>query len=391
MSKRDYYEVLGLDRSADDSAIKSAYRKWAMKFHPDRNPGDSSAEDKFKEATEAYEVLKDSHKRQMYDQYGHAGLGQGGGFGGGGFGGGFGGFDLGDALRAFMRDFGGGAGGGGSVFDDFFGMGGGRQRTNRGEDLRVRIQLTLEEIANGVEKTIKVNRQVTCKDCDGTGMAAGSSRKTCHQCRGAGQVRTVTRTFLGSVQQVTTCNVCGGSGEVISQPCRTCGGQGRHKGTSQVNVSVPPGVSSGNYMTLDGMGNAAPRGGVPGDLITVFEELRHDQFTRHGDDILYELPISFTTAALGGEVEVATLDKPERLKIPSGTQSGKVLKLRGKGLPRLHRNGRGDQLIQVTVWVPTRVSHEDKRTLEKLADSETFKPPKSDKTFFEKLRETLGG
>lgn len=391
MSKRDYYEVLGLDRGADADGIKSAYRKLAMKFHPDRNPGDSSAEESFKEATEAYEVLKDNQKRQMYDQYGHAGMGQGGGFGGGFSGGGFAGFDLSDALRSFMRDFGGaGGGGGGSVFDDLFGMGGGRRRTNRGEDLRVRIQLTLEEIAAGVEKTVKVNHQVGCKECDGTGMAAGSSRKTCHQCKGAGQVRTITRTFLGSVQQVATCNVCGGVGEVISQPCRTCDGEGRHQGSTKVNVSVPAGVASGNYMTIDGMGNAAPRGGESGDLMAVFEEKRHEQFTRHGDSVLYELPISFTMAALGGEVEVSTLNGSEKLKIPSGTQSGKVLKMRGKGLPRLHRHGRGDQLVQVTVWVPTRVSGEDKRTLEKLADSDTFKPPKTDKSFFEKLRDTLG-
>jgi len=386
MAKTDYYEVLGVDRGADTDAIKSAYRKLAMKYHPDRNPGDKSAEERFKEATEAYEVLRDSQRRRMYDQYGHAGLGQAAGGFGGGFSG-FGGFDLGDALRAFMRDF----GGGGSVFDDFFGMsGGGRQRVNRGEDLRVRIRVTLEEVATGVEKTIKVNRQVVCETCDGTGLAAGSSRQTCHQCQGAGQVRTITRTFLGSIQQVTTCNVCGGSGEIISQPCRTCGGQGRHKGMTRVNISIPAGVSSGNYMTLDRMGNAAPRGGEPGDLMVVFEEISHDQFTRHGDNILYELPISFITAALGGEVEVATLNGSERLKIPAGTQSGKVLKLRGRGIPYLHRNGRGDQLIQVMVWVPTRLGGEDRRTLEKLAGSETFRPPKADKSFFEKLRETLG-
>ena len=386
MAKTDYYEVLGVDRGADTDAIKSAYRKLAMKYHPDRNPGDSSAEDRFKEATEAYEILREPQKRQMYDQYGHAGLGQGAGGFGGGFSG-FGGFDLGDALRAFMRDF----GGGGSVFDDFFGMGGGgRRRVNRGEDLRVRIRVTLEEITTGLEKTIKVNRQVVCETCDGTGLAAGSSRQTCHQCQGAGQVRTITRTFLGSIQQVTTCNVCGGSGEIISQPCRTCGGQGRHKGSTKVNISIPAGVSSGNYMTLNRMGNAAPRGGEPGDLMAVFEEISHDQFTRHGDNILYELPISFTTAALGGEVEVATLNGSERLKIPAGTQSGKVLKLRGRGIPHLHRNRRGDQLIQVTVWVPTRLGGEDRRTLEKLAGSETFRPPKADKSFFEKLRETLG-
>ena len=387
MTKRDYYEVLGVDRSANADAVKSAYRKLAMKYHPDRNPGDKSAEEKFKEAAEAYEVLKDSQKRQIYDQYGHAGLGQGAGAYGGGFQG-FGGFDLGDALRAFMRDF----GGSGSIFDDFFGggPGTGRRRSNRGEDLRVRIALTLEEVASGVEKTIKVNRLVACQTCDGTGVAAGSSKQTCSQCKGAGQVRTVSRTFLGTIQQVSTCNVCRGTGEVISQPCKTCGGEGRHRGSSKVNINVPEGVSSGNYMTLDGMGNAGPHGGQPGDLIAVFEEIEHEYFTRHGDDILYELPISFTTAALGGDVEVRTINSSEWLKIPAGTQSGKLLRIRGKGIPHLHRNGRGDQLVQVTVWVPTRLGAEDKRVLENLAHSETFRPPEADKTFFQRLRETLG-
>lgn len=386
MAKRDYYDVLGVDRGADGDTVKSAYRKLAMKYHPDRNPGDKAAEEKFKEATEAYEVLKDQQKRQLYDQYGHAGVSQGAGGFGGGFQG-FGTFDLGDALRAFMRDF----GGSGSIFDDFFGMGGDpRRRTNRGEDLRVRIQLTLEEIAGGVDKTIKVNRMVVCQTCDGTGVAAGSSKQTCHQCKGAGQVRTVTRTFLGMVQQVSTCSVCRGTGEVIAQPCRTCGGEGRHKGSSKVNINVPPGVSSGNYMTLDRMGNAAPNGGQPGDLIAVFEEVEHSLFSRHGDDVLFELPISFTTAALGGEVEVKTLNGTEKLKIPAATQSGKILKLRGKGIPHLHRGGRGDQLVQIIVWVPTRLTPEDKRTLEQLHRSEAFRPPEGDRSFLDKLRETLG-
>jgi molecular chaperone DnaJ len=386
MAKRDYYEVLGIDRGADADTIKSAYRKLAMKYHPDRNPGDKASEENFKEAAEAYEVLKDQQKRQVYDQYGHAGLGQGGGFGGGGFQG-YGAFDLGDALRAFMRDFG-GAGGGGSIFDEFFG--GGRQRSNRGEDLRLRIQLTLEEIADGVEKTLKVNRMVACQTCDGTGVAAGSSKQTCHQCRGAGQVRTMTRTFLGTIQQVSTCNVCRGTGEVIAQPCKTCNGEGRHKGSSKVTINVPPGVSSGNYMTLDAMGNAATHGGQPGDLVAIFEEEEHSLFTRHGDDIILEVPISFTTAAMGGEVEVRTLKGSDRLKIPGGTQSGKVLRMRGLGIPHLHRNGKGDQLVQVMVWVPTKLSSEDKEILRKLERSETFTPPEADKSFFGKLRETLG-
>ena len=388
MTKRDYYEVLGLDRGADADTVKSAYRKKAMQFHPDRNPGNKEAEARFKEATEAYEVLKDPQKRQVYDQYGHAGLNQQAGFGGG-FGG-FEGFDLGDALRAFMRDFG---GGGGSIFDEFFGGamgGGGRRRSNRGEDLRVRIELSLEEIATGVERTLKVNRLVRCQTCDGSGVAAGSSRQTCHQCRGSGQVRTVTRTFLGTVQQVTTCNLCRGTGQIISDPCKTCNGEGRHKGSGKVTIKVPPGVSSGNYMTVEDMGNAAPHEGQPGDLIAVFQEKPHEYFTRHGDNVLYELPISFTTAALGGEVDVRVIGGTAKLKIPPGTQSGKVIKMRGKGIPHLHRGGRGDQLVQVTVWVPTKISAEDRKILEKLDRSKTFVPPTADKSFFEKLRETLG-
>jgi molecular chaperone DnaJ len=385
MAKRDYYEVLGVDRAAGEDQVKSAYRKLAMKYHPDRNPGSKDAEDRFKEATEAYEVLKDGEKRRMFDQYGHAGLGQGGGFGG--FGGAEG-YDIGDALRAFMRDFG---GGGGSIFDEFFGGGGGnRRRANRGEDLRVRIKLTLEEIAEGVEKTIKVNRLINCDTCDGSGLKAGSSRKTCPQCKGSGQVRRVSQTFLGTIQQVSTCNVCRGAGEMIADPCPTCRGEGRHEGSSKVNLKIPAGVSSGNYMTIASMGNAAPRHGEPGDLVAVFEEEDHPLFRRNGDSIILEVPIPFPLAAIGGEVIVPTLSGETSLKIPAGTQSGKVLKLRGKGIPHLHHQGKGDQLVVVTVWVPPRLSTEDRKTLERLAQSESFQPPKGDKSFFEKLRETLG-
>ena len=389
MSKRDYYEILGIDRSAGESEIKTAYRKLAMKYHPDRNPGDKAAEESFKEATEAYEILKEPQKRQAYDQFGHAGVGQGSGFGGG-FGGGFEGFDLGDALRAFMRDFGGG-GGGGSIFDDFFGGGmSGSTRRNRGEDLRVRIKLSLEEIATGVNKAIKVKRLTHCDSCSGSGVAAGSSRNTCHQCKGAGRVRTISRTFLGTVQQVQTCNVCRGSGEVISDPCKVCHGEGRVRGSSTVNVNIPAGVSSGNYMTVDDMGNVAPNRGESGDLVVIFEEEEHSQFTRHGDNVLCEIPISFITAALGGEVEVPTLNDSQVVKIPSGTQSGKIIKMRGKGIPHLNRSGRGDQLLQVVVWVPTKLGENEKKLLEKMRQSDSFDPPDGGKSFLEKLRETLG-
>ncbi len=383
MAKRDYYEVLGVDRGADVDTIKSAYRKLALKYHPDRNPGSKEAEERFKEATEAYEVLKDPQKRSAYDQFGHAGVGQGAGFGFGGFGG----FDLGDALRAFMRDF-----GGGSIFDDFFGMGMGspRRQRNRGEDLRIRIMLTLEEIASGVEKSVKVKRLVRCDTCGGTGVAAGSSRRTCPQCRGSGQVRTVTRTFLGTVQQVTTCNMCRGTGEVIADPCRVCGGEGRVRGSTTVQVKIPAGVSSGNYMTIENMGNVASHNGEPGDLIAVFDEADHEYFTRRGDHIVCELPISFTTAALGGTVSVPTLNGHETIRIPPATQPGKILKMRGKGIPHLHHTGRGDQLVGIVVWVPTKLSNEDKELLERLSRSGAFEPPAANKSFFRKLRETLG-
>lgn len=385
MPKRDYYEVLGVDKGAGEADIKSAYRKLAMKYHPDRNPGNKEAEDSFKEATEAYEILKDAQKRQAYDQFGHAGVGQGGGFGGG-FGG-FEGFDLGDALRAFMRDF----GGGGSIFDDFFGMGsGGGRRRNRGEDLRLRIKLSLEEIARGIEKTVKVKRMVGCDTCGGSGVAAGSSKKTCPQCKGAGQVRTLTRTFLGTVQQVSTCNMCRGTGEIIADACKTCRGEGRVRGESQVSIRIPAGVSSGNYMTIENMGNAAMSNGEPGDLIAVFEEEPHEVFTRHGDNVMCELPISFVTATLGGTVSVPTLNGSQEIKIPAGTQPGKVFNMRGKGIPHLHHHGLGDQLVRVIVWVPTKLSQQEKKALEKLEMSDAFRPPEANKSFFEKLRETLG-
>ncbi len=387
MSQRDYYEILGLDRGADESTIKSSYRKLAMKYHPDKNPGDKSAEDKFKEATEAYEVLRDAQKRQAYDQYGHAGLGQGSGFGGG-FGGA--GFDMGDALRAFMRDFGGG-GGGGSIFEDLFGGGGfGRRRENRGEDLRIRMKLTLEEISTGIEKSVKVKRIVKCDMCNGTGSSAASSKKTCYQCQGAGQVRTVNRTFLGTIQQVTTCNVCRGAGEIISDPCRKCHGEGRIRGSSTINIKVPAGVSTGNYMTVDSMGNAAPNNGQAGDLMVIFEEKEHDRFVRHGDHLICEIPISVTSAILGDTITVPTLDGVHELKIPGGTQPGKVLKIKGKGMPRLNHSSRGDILVNVHIWVPTKLKDNERAIMQGLSVSDSFKPPKASKSFFSKLRQSLG-
>lgn len=386
MDKRDYYEVLGVSRGASEGEIKSAYRKLALKYHPDRNPGDKSAEEKFKEATEAYGVLKDQSKRRTYDQYGHAGVSGAGAFGAGGFD--FGGFNLSDALRAFMRDFGGFDFG----FEDFFG--GGRrtrqERYNRGEDLKARVVLTLEEIATGVEKKLKVKRYEECSECGGSGLAPGTSRKSCPDCQGRGQIRSLSRTLFGTIQQVRTCPRCQGVGEVISDPCRACSGEGRVRATSTVKVKIPPGVSSGNYMTLENQGNAARNKGQPGNLIIVFDEAEHDVFTRQGDNIFCMIPISFTVAALGGEIDVPTLNGSQTLKIPSGTQSNKLFRLRGKGIPHLNSFGSGDELIQVAVWTPVKLSPEDKRLIKELDQSPSFKPPKSDKSFFEKLKQSLG-
>ncbi len=382
MSGRDYYEILGVGRSASEDEIKSAYRKLALKFHPDRNPGNKESEEKFKEATEAYEVLKDSQKRQNYDQFGHAGA-SGAGFGGFDFGG----FDLNEALRAFMRDFGGFGGGG---FEDLFGGRGRSERYNRGEDLRVRVSLTLEEISTGIEKTLKVKRYEQCEECSGTGLLPGSTRKTCPDCRGAGQIKTISRTFLGTIQQVRTCPTCRGEGSVIAEACRKCGGEGRIQATGTVKVKIPSGVSSGNYMTLENQGNAAPNRGQTGSLIVVFDEIEHDIFSRQGDNVICVIPVSFTLAALGGEIAVPTLNGSHNLKVPAGTQSGKLFRLKGKGVPHLNSRGVGDELVQVTVWIPTELSAEDKKLLEKLKQSPSFIPPRSDRSFLQKLKESLG-
>jgi molecular chaperone DnaJ len=387
MAKRDYYEILGVDRSSTEEEIKKAYRRLALQHHPDRNPGNKEAEEKFKEATEAYEVLKDPDKRGKYDQFGHVGVGAGAGTGFQGFD--FGTFDLGDALRTFMRDFG---GYGFEEFDMF-----GERRTSRsrrgpikGEDLQIKLKLSLEEIATGVEKTIKLKRQVRCSTCDGTGAEKGTSKRTCPACNGTGEVRKVSRSIFGQSIVVTTCNLCGGSGEVIEKACSVCGGEGRVKGESTINVKVPAGVVTGNYIPLRGAGNYGKRGGPAGDVLVFIEEQEHSQFIRHEDDLIYEVAISFPQAAMGTEVEIPTLDGRVNLKIPSGTQSGKLFRLRGKGIPHLHSYGRGDQIVRVLVWVPNSLSSEEKRLLKELSEKSGIKPPKGDKDFFARLRNTLG-
>jgi molecular chaperone DnaJ len=383
MTKRDYYEVLGLDRAATEEDIKRVYRKLALQYHPDRNPGNRESEEKFKEATEAYEVLKDPEKRATYDRYGHAGVGTGAGFGGFDFST----FDLSDALRAFMRDF-----GSFNIFDEFFGQTTRTRRRGspRGKDLQLKLKLTLEEIATGVDKKIKLKRMVICDECRGTGAAKGTSKVTCPRCQGAGQIRNVKRTFLGQFVNVTTCDYCQGEGQVIQKPCPACSGQGKIKGTSTFSVKVPPGVVTGNYIPIRGSGDVGPRGGPPGDLIVLIEEQEHDLFRRHEDDLIYELPVSFSQAALGDQIEVPTLDGKVNVKIPSGTQSGKIFRLKGKGIPHLHGYGKGDELVRIVVWTPTRLSQEEKGLLEKLAQFPGSKPPKAGKNFFDKLKESLG-
>ena len=382
MTKRDYYEVLGVSRSASEEEIKKAYRKLAVKYHPDKNPGNQQAEEHFKEATEAYEVLKDPGKRRQYDELGHAAFSQGPGPASQGFGG----FDLSDALRAFMRDFGGFGG-----VDELFGTSGrGRGRRQRGQDLQVRLPLSLEEIATGVEKKIKLNKLKACDVCHGSGAARGASREGCPTCGGAGEIRQISRSILGQFVNVTTCPQCHGEGEIITQPCRECQGQGRVRGSTTLSVKVPPGVASGNYIPIHGAGNAAPRGGEPGDVLVVIEEKEHDLFVRHHEHVMYEMPISVAQAALGDEVTVPTLEGTASLAIPAGTQSDKIFKLPGRGLPRLNSRGRGDLLVKVVVWIPGRLSAEQKRLFEKLAETEGLKPPRTDRSFFDKLRQTLG-
>lgn len=392
MAKRDYYEILGVGKQATEEEIKKAYRKLALKYHPDKNPGDKEAEEKFKEATEAYEVLKNSETRQKYDQFGHAGVS-----GQGGFGGGFSqDFDLSEALRAFMRDFGGFGGGGGSIFDELFGGGGGRgarrgRRVDfRGEDLRVRVKLSLEEIAFGTEKKIRIRRFKRCNTCNGSGAAAGSKPQRCAQCNGTGQVRHVSRSLFGQFVNVTTCDYCGGTGEVVGNPCTTCRGSGREEEQTTITVKIPAGVAEGNYIPLRGEGNAGMRGGESGDLVVLIQEQPHDQFIRRGGDIITEVPITFSTAAIGGTVDVDTLDGKVKLKIPAGTQTGKVFRIKGQGLGRLRSQGRGDLMVKVSVWTPEKLSAEQRHLYEELAKVEGKVPPKVSKSFFDKLKESLG-
>jgi len=382
MAKRDYYEVLGVPRGAADDDIKKAYRKIAFEQHPDRNPGSKDAEAKFKQATEAYEVLRDPDKRARYDQFGHAGVGGAGGPAGSYD---FSGFDLADALRAFMREFGQSGGGG---FEDIFMGGGGRGRDRRGDDLRVRLPLTLEEVATGVEKRVRVKHLRACATCGGKG---GSGEKTCSQCQGRGQVRRVQQSIFGQFVNIAACPRCEGAGRTFKETCKSCAGDGRLHETETVSVQVPPGVAEGNFIPLRGLGDAGPRGGGPGDLIVLIEEKEHEVFERDGDDLHVDVPVSFPTAALGGKVEVTLLDGSKAaVAVASGTPTGQVVRLRGKGLPSL-RGSRGDLLARIVVWVPERLGGAEKKLLEELQKSDALKPPKPGRGLADRVRDAFRG
>jgi len=385
MAKRDYYEVLGVSKGADQSEIKKAYRKLAIKFHPDKNPDNKEAEEKFKEAAEAYEVLSDADKKARYDRYGHAGVNpNAGGFSGGGM-----------TMEDIFSQFGDIFGDMGSPFDSFFGgSAGGRGRASRprgekGSNLRVKIGLTLEEIAKGVTKKIKVKKQVVCDVCKGSGAKDSSAVQTCQTCRGAGYVRQVKSTFLGQMQTTVVCPTCQGNGQTIKEKCTKCKGEGRNFSEETIEIEIPAGVEEGMQLSLRGSGNAGRRGGPSGDLLINIEEKPHDTLQRDGMNLIHELYLNFADAALGTSVEVPTIDGRVKIKIPAGTQPGKIFRLKGKGLPSVQSYGKGDQLIHVNVWTPKKLSDSDRALLEKMRDLPNFKPQpgKSEKGFFEKMKD----
>jgi molecular chaperone DnaJ len=381
MAKRDYYEVLGVEKNASDAEIKKAYRKLAMKFHPDKTKGDKEAEEKFKEASEAYEVLSDSAKRSKYDQYGHAGLE--GAFGGGGF-------QWSDFSHAsdFSDIF--GEGGLGSIFESFFGgsFGGGRRgrRDNSGEDLQISMSLTLEEIASGVDKKIKINLKEACPTCNGTGSADGKT-KTCTQCNGQGQVRQMQRSLFGHMQTIVTCPSCHGEGQIIENKCSACGGEGRIPKSKTISVHIPAGVSEGQYIRLRGQGNVGMRGGEHGDILVHIREKEHKIFSRREQDLICEFPISFSQAALGTEILVPTLSGKVKMKIPEGTQSGKTFRLRSQGLPHVNSAYKGDLYVKVHVITPTKLNSQERELLRQLGEYDSEKKLQPEKSFFEKIKD----
>ncbi|MBQ7489639.1 MAG: molecular chaperone DnaJ [Bacteroidales bacterium] len=387
MEKRDYYEVLGVDKNVSADDLKKAYRKMAMKYHPDRNPGDKEAEEKFKEAAEAYDVLSNPEKRARYDQFGHAGMSAGaGGYD-------VGGFDLNSIFERF-GDLLGGAGGFRGGFSDFFGGGAGyggraQKRVRRGSDLRIKVKLTLEEIAKNTEKRLKIQKDVPCPECGGTGAKDKSSMTTCQKCHGSGQVVTQQRSMFGIMQSVSVCPDCGGTGEVIKDKCPHCNGKGTVRGEEIVTVNIPAGVENGMQLSMRGKGNAAPNGGVNGDLIVLVEEIDHPIFERDGNNLYINYYISFPQAALGDTVQIPILNGFAKVKIAPGTQSGQMLRLQGKGLPELNGRIMGDLIVNVNVWVPKTLSKDEKDAISKFASSENFtpKPGAKDKSFFSRVKQ----
>ena len=381
--KRDYYEVLGVAKNANADEIKKAYRKAAIKYHPDKNPGDKEAEEKFKEAAEAYDVLSNEDKRARYDKFGHAGMS---GTGAGGFGGGFGGggFSMEDIFSQFGDIFGGHFGGG---FGGFGGSSGGRT-VNRGSNIRVRIKLTLAEIANGTTKKIKVNKDVACDKCGGSGAKDSSSYSTCSTCGGSGYVMSVQNTFFGRMQSQSVCPTCGGDGKIITAKCDKCGGEGSMRGSEVIEIKVPAGVGEGMALTVSGKGNAARRGGVNGDLIVIIEEEANPELLRDGNNLIHNLNITVATAILGGEVEVPTIEGKAKIKIAPGTHAGKVLRLRGKGLPDVNGYGRGDIMVVVDITIPTSLTSKEKELVSKLAEEPHFKKAESveNQNIFERMK-----
>lgn len=381
--KRDYYEILGVNKNAGADEIKKAYRKVAMQYHPDRNPGDKAAEEKFKEAAEAYEILSDADKKAQYDRYGHAGVSNNG------RGGHPGGMNMEDIFSQFGDIF------GDDIFGNFFGGGqrsrGGGQRARgiRGSNLRIKLKLSYEEIAKGVTKNIKVKKYVPCQTCHGSGAKDKGSVQTCGTCGGNGQVRRVTNTFLGQMQTVTTCPTCNGEGTVVTAKCGTCKGEGRVYSEETVTIDIPAGVQEGMQLNINGRGNAGERGGPAGDLIILIEEEAHRELQRDGLNVIYDLYISFPEAVFGKQIEVPTIDGRAKIKIPEGTQSGKIFRLKGKGFPAVNSYEKGDQLVHINVWTPQHLNAEERTMIEKFNYSPNFKPhpDKNEKSFFEKVKE----
>lgn len=377
MSKRDYYEVLGVTKSASSEEIKKAYRKMALQYHPDKNPDDAEAEAKFKEAAEAYGVLSDPQKRSKYDQYGHSafsGAGSGGFYGGG--------MTMEDIFSSF-----------GDIFGDFGfgGFGGSRRggrRVNRGSDLRIKVKLNLSEIANGIEKKVKVKKYVSCSVCNGTGAKEGSAYNNCTTCGGSGHVTRVTNTFLGQMQSTSTCPTCNGQGKIIAHKCNNCYGEGITASEETISFNIPPGVAEGMQLKVSGKGNAARRGGINGDLLVMISEEKHPELIRDGNDLLYNLYLGMPDAVLGSTQEIPTIDSKVKIKIEPGTQPGKILRLRGKGLPDVNGYRNGDILVAINVWIPKEISKEESKLFEKLKDSPSFipKPDSNDKNFFDRMK-----